>query len=219
MRNCTNTRNGWFLNGVVLVLSVMVSASACANMAPTLEYRSLGAYDPGRTKRDKAVVDLARNNRNPSQRVIVLVDALPKGISLAHGTLQVEEGYQHQVLGWFKVTRTRASPIWFYPYRGIGRKALCYWQVPLTWITLGIWMIVPTSYPCWSKNSMPVDDAVQKAKAIAESAGGDLIAGTFLMKQGERVLGFVGIVIRVDPRFKEQPEKHQQRLPPARGVF
>ncbi len=28
------------------------------------------------------------------------------------------------------------------------RRGYCYWQVPLHWLTLGLWYVVPTDYPC-----------------------------------------------------------------------
>jgi len=38
--------------------------------------------------------------------------------------------------------------IQFFPYDKTWRKYLCYPQVPLTWITIGFWSVVPIYWPC-----------------------------------------------------------------------
>ena len=53
------------------------------------------------------------------------------------------------------------------------RRGLCYWQVPIAWLTLGIWHLVPLYYPCipaiWHTGALREVAGEEKRIAILRS--------------------------------------------------
>ncbi|MBM9576764.1 hypothetical protein JWG45_06310 [Leptospira sp. 201903070] len=74
---------------------------------------------------------------------------------------------------------------WFYDYieEESWKKTYCYWQVPINWVTLGIWAFTPLYYPCIVRE--PKDDVqaennrkmriTNSLKKITKVAGGDTV--------------------------------------------
>ncbi len=69
-----------------------------------------------------------------------------------------------------------ATTLWFAEYASNARKAYCWWQVPLTWLTLGLWqVVVPISWPCVAKPVLPIEEGYGYLRAAAAAAGANLI--------------------------------------------
>jgi hypothetical protein len=84
---------------------------------------------------------------------------LPKGITISGGKAIVGPDFEYEILGEVHTDSngglgglwdTHATPLYFYPYSEdeAWRNTFCHVQVPLVWVTLGIWTFVPTYIPC-----------------------------------------------------------------------
>lgn len=101
--------------------------------------------------------------------VEVLVGKLPEGVAIEGGTVRVDPA-RCELLG--TVTAKTNGIVdfinfWFYPYveEEAWRKGFCFWQVPLTWVTLTTWSFVsPLSYPCKVIDSGSSPAAVEARK-------------------------------------------------------
>ncbi|AJR16191.1 hypothetical protein ACO2J1_15895 [Leptospira interrogans] len=109
----------------------------------------------------------------------------PPGISLNGNTLLYDEK-KWELLGTVHSDYNQGNHwFWFYDYveEESWKKPYCYWQVPLNWVTLGIWGITPFYYPCIIKESKDDVQAennrkiriVNSLKKITKIAGGDTV--------------------------------------------
>ncbi len=121
------------------------------------------------------VVELAKPVR-------ILERSLPPGVSFENGLITTTPESHLQVLGTasFSFTTSNFVPMlalfWFRDYSSVGRKVLCYPQVPLNWVTLGIWgSLIPTSIPCAVGMGLPIDEAYGVIRASAVAAGATLV--------------------------------------------
>jgi hypothetical protein len=117
------------------------------------------------------------------------------------GLLIAEAGSGHEVLTRvglvFPGMENPGMAFWFRKYRPEQRwrKGLCYWQVPLAWLTLGIWKVVPLGYPCdpviWHTGGLRKIGGRDQRRALlrhglqieAERLGGDAIMLGFVSDQ------------------------------------
>jgi hypothetical protein len=164
------------LAGALLAV-VLLGVSACGHVAPAVKFRSVEV----RPMDDDRVMDDFKNHRaSPVYGDVVVVENDENaGLEVVDGTLKRYRGQEIEVLGTFLIEGEVHSP--FYPadYLATPRKIACWPQVPLTWLTLGIWMIIPTSYFCWSKTPDDKDHWIAWVKQIVDSAGGNLGVVTF----------------------------------------
>lgn len=98
----------------------------------------------------------------------------------------------------FPTMENFARLFWFGDYRPEQRwrKGLCYWQVPIMWLTLGVWHIVPIYYPCvpgfWHTGAMREIAGKRKRNEILADAlraeacrlGGDAVVGAKVQNTG-----------------------------------
>ena len=124
--------------------------------------------------------------------VKVFTGSVPDGITLSSNGQVTADPARYEVLG-----EVSASPnggalsrfgAWFYPYPEdeSWRKGLCYWQVPLTWITLGFYAwIAPWQYPCRvvdGNSASAIEDRRHRVIATMQKAtkalGGNLLLVT-----------------------------------------
>jgi hypothetical protein len=185
---------------LILVLTLLTVLSGCAPLHRTVEYTATGAADPRGDAEIKANFVAERENPLPAEAeaVTVLIDTVPEGISLEDGVLGVEDGYQHQIVGKFKV----GPDAGFFPaYKEGWRKGVCYWQQPLVVATLFIWMLVPTYYPCYVTHALPKIEMVDALKRVAYEAGGDMVVATYLQENQDKAMTAVGFIIQADPRM------------------
>ncbi|XDD50239.1 hypothetical protein AB3N59_18130 [Leptospira sp. WS92.C1] len=110
---------------------------------------------------------------------------VPAGISWNGNTLQYDEK-KWEVLGTVHSDYDQGGHIfWFYNYleEESWRKSYCHWQVPINWITLGIWAFTPLYYPCWvseSKDDVQAENnrkmrITNSLKKITKIAGGNTV--------------------------------------------
>jgi hypothetical protein len=173
----------WSGSGQLGLAAVFVACGmGCAsiNYAPRVLSVGVGEYRDTQALDEKA----ARVPAADAARVKVYIDGLPEGMTVQNGRLVVDPE-RYEVLGRVGVTVRSpgfANIGWgFYDYAPdqSWRKAYCWWQVPLSWVTIGIWAILPPYYPCWV---LPESDpAVRKARRVqairraAHALGADLV--------------------------------------------
>ncbi len=191
-------------------LACVLLLGGCAQINSKVEYTGLGVADPASD--DQIAQDYKqRIHREPKevQDVVVLVDTLPEGFKYDDGVLSVADGFDHDVIGKFRFRMGTASfyfLAWFLDYEDGWRKGLCYPQVPLEWVSMGIWSAVPSSYPC-HPGPRTKAGLVGEAKVLAAAAGGDgVIMGYNSVKQA-KALGAEGFIVVLDPEVRGKDMK------------
>lgn len=174
----------------LFLLAIGLGASGCATTYAKAQYFATGEYNP------KANEEVEKNFRKlqeapptEASAVKVMFESVPPGVKADNGVVSVEEGYPLRIVGKFTLFTSGGSPLFFADYKSTGRKALCYPQVPLTWITLGIWLLVPSSYPCWGNAMKTQDDWVANLRLLGHAAGGNLVLA--LRGAGGNAQGFI----------------------------
>ncbi len=164
------------MRAVMLAVAVLCG-TACGYVAPSVKFRSAEV----RPMDDDRVMDDFENHRsNPVYGDVTVVENDENaGLDVVDGTLKRYRGQDIEIVGTFELLGAVHSP--FYPsdYLALPRKIICWPQVPLAWLTLGIWLIVPTSYACWSKTPTDRDHWIAWVKQMVDSAGGNLGVVTF----------------------------------------
>ncbi|HCF56663.1 MAG TPA: hypothetical protein DFS52_01535 [Myxococcales bacterium] len=205
------------LRVMFLALTPAFALTGCATMGfvPTAM-----PYD-GKPSRE-VVAEVEQITEEVAKEVEVAIGRLPAGLTLdTAGNLKVEDEERFTVLGSARAVGAGADFLvfQFYPYAEdeSWRKAYCYWQVPLTWLTLGVWSFMsPLHYPCKviAPNS-PAAIETRKERIIAtlrrttKAMGGNLVvvtklggtsfvqAGTNVVVGGTEATDGEGIAIRV----------------------
>ena len=182
------------------LVALTLLSTGCAPLHRTVEYTATGAADPRGDTKIKENFEAGRESPLPAdaENVTVMIDTVPEGITLENGVLGVEDGYQHRIVGKFKV----GPDAGFFPaYKQGWRKGACYWQQPLVIATLFIWAIVPTYYPCYTTPALPKAEVVDALKRVAFEAGGDMVVATYLQESQDQASSAVGFIIQTDPRM------------------
>ena len=183
------------------LLAVLAAGAGCAsiNYAPRVVSVGTGEYRDTRGLDEKA----ANVSAAEAARVKVYFDGLPDGMTSQNGKL-VWDPARYEVVGRVGVTIKNpgfANVGWgFYDYAQdqSWRKAYCWWQVPLSWLTIGIWAILPLYYPCWvlpeSDPAVRKDRIVQSVRRAAYALGADVVVmgTTNLFGTGPMLLGADG---------------------------
>lgn len=197
------------------ILCALVAASllgGCATLPPGGTFKKSGVADleaeQDVAKRySEAIVEaMATGNHVPKEEVTVLLSAVPEGLVISDGVIRNVEGYHHEVIGTFRTYGRAGNTFWFADYKEGWRKGLCYPQTPLTWVTLGIWMIVPTSWACSATPWLSKNDYIQASRTMAKEAGGDLVILQFENEgfEGRAALVGKGVIIRTDPNLDQR---------------
>lgn len=196
-----------FLCAQLHVCLMVLGLIGCGPLQSEPNFQGFGEADLERDAQVLQRYDELRGDEKPRKEVRVLLDTIPEGIKLDGGQFSVEEGYQHQIVGKFALAPQGGMfyfMAWFHDYEDGWRKGLCYWQVPLEWLTLGIWTAVPTAYPCFPTPAREKLKLQADAKALAEAAGADtVIMGWFMSLDQKEALGAAGLLIKLDPRMKD----------------
>jgi hypothetical protein len=179
--------------------------SACGAVRSEPRFQAFGEAD---LERDARVIEEFRKSRDGGAShddVKVLLDTVPEGIKTSEGSFSVEDGFAHVILGKFTLIPGRGLGYWFtwFPdYEDSWRKGVCYWQIPLHWVTMGLWAMVPTSYPCFTTPARSKISLVRDAKTLAAASGADTVIVSFVGANQEEAVGAAGLLIRLDPRMK-----------------
>jgi len=175
-------------------LLVAVLGAACVHVAPSGKFRS----NEVKPMDDERVVDDFENHRARPVfgDVTVVENDENAGLDVVDGTLKKFRGQDIEVIGTFEMRGETHGP--FYPsdYLNVGRKIFCWPQVPLAWLTLGIWLIIPTSYFCYGQTPVDRDHWIAWVKQMVDSAGGNLGVVTFSPTR-ERIDVAKGYVLKV----------------------
>lgn len=152
---------------LVLFSAASLNCATSAFPAPEVRMRLFGDVDLARDKAlaekvEQAVKEagISKEDSTYESDVRVIDGSIPEGITLTEQGSQISVAKSHQaryrVLG-----AVNAKVTWpenyFYrnvywttgDYQSTWQKALCWPQAPLKLLTLGIWNIVPISWPCW----------------------------------------------------------------------
>jgi hypothetical protein len=185
-----------------LFVVLAVTATGCfGTLKPRMEWRGAGEADPGR---DRGVETQFHDTSGKALEaapatqpaVKVMLETIPEGIELKENVLSVKDGYQHQILGRFNL---KGDAGFFPGYEAGWKGPVCYPQRVLALLTLGVWMLVPTSYPCNVSDRREKEYWIDQAKQAAASAGGDLVLGHYLAEGKEDAWGIEGFVLKADP--------------------
>jgi len=196
----------------LLVAFLATSGAACGAVHSQMQLTKFGAADPLLEKQIRADfygMSEAQTGVD-AQEVTVLVETFPEGLVIEEGTLRVLEGFSHEVIARFKLFPDRGV---FVDYKDTWRKALCYPQDVLVVATLGIWVIVPTNYPCFVEGSPDKLVWLEDVRRAAKAAGGDLAIISFMDGPGsDRAWGVSGYIIKSDKKAKLEGDS--SGLPP-----
>ncbi len=164
----------------------LLLAPACASQSYSARVDYVGRYRDAQAVNEAA----AAITDEEASEVPVLLNELPPGVTLSDGKVNIAPEAP-----WVLVAQASADPnggrsYWwmgFYDYNEdeSWRKGLCYPQVPLHWLTLGIWYIVPTDYACNVSESHSVESANNRKRRVirtlqraAKATGSDLVVLT-----------------------------------------
>lgn len=114
----------------------------------------------------------------------------PEGVSFQDSKI-IADPARFQLLGAVEATQnpTLVAGLgwWIYHYREDERWRVgyCAWQVPLGWVTLGLWGIVPIHYPCGVSQGTEEDrraEIVRTLQKATKALGGDVLIVTYFGK-------------------------------------
>jgi hypothetical protein len=177
-----------------LAVVALLLGAGCVYVAPAARFRSVET----KPMDDARVVDDfdAHDSDFAFGQVAVVESDDNQNLEIADGTLKGYQGQQVEVIGTFELKREFHGP--FYPsdYLWLPRKIMCWPQVPLMFVTVGLWLILPFPYACFGKT--PGDRAhwIDWVKQIVDSAGGNLGVVTFAKKK-DQIEGATGYVVKV----------------------
>jgi hypothetical protein len=194
-----------------VVAAIALLAMGCAPAYSTAEVQAAGVYESGakeafaqkyrdlqKTEDERSSETSNKAARAPASTVTVLDETVPPGVVIHGDVLSVEDGYPLAIVGRYDFFGPQGGPWTFSDYKSTGRKVLCYWQAPLTLVTLGLWaLFVPLSYPCWTEN-LTQDERIAQIRLVAMAAGGNLVV-TFPHSGGSR-----GLILRASPEYLDR---------------
>jgi hypothetical protein len=140
--------------------------------------------------RNQAVVQRAEQMKQEPDNVEIFGGKMPEGLELTEegSKIVVAPGFEnrYQVLGTVESDYSKKinsailkNLYWTWDYEETWRKALCWPQAPLKALSLGIWVLVPTAWPCFAKIPGEEEER-QKAhlvqlKKLTAAMGGNLV--------------------------------------------
>lgn len=168
------------------VLMLTLSACSHASFSPRIEY--FGEYkNSRRLEKQAAAMPIA-----DAESIVVSMGQLPRGVELKDGAISVAPDADVELVA--KISAQMNFPgmlggnEWFYDYdeSQAWRKGFCYWQVPLSWITVGMWAYLsPLSHPCkvYEGSSISAVDGrkermIDMMKRATKVVGGDFLVVT-----------------------------------------
>jgi hypothetical protein len=192
------------LSLLLTLCSLPAAGCMTARVAPYAELKGSWAEDPARDRKVREDLEEHADELTAEidpAAVDVWVGKIPAGLTLRDQVLSVETGAPYEIIGRARINFNNGTALWFSDYEDGWRKPYCYWQVPLTWTTLGIWMVVPVNYPCGVEAWRTKEDVLNATRNLVKRAGGDLFVGDYVAEREDYAMGMDGFVIR-----KLQPE-------------
>lgn len=162
-----------------------------------MEFTPADASDATRT-RVLSTFDAQREGAldERGKQTVLFVETYPRGIEPSGRSIKINPDAEYILLGGYDLYATGATTFWFADYTSTARKVACYPQVPLTWVTLGLWqLVVPLSWPCAAKARMDRPLVWNQIRHIAAAADADA-AVVLLKNQDEEVIDAWGWLLR-----------------------
>lgn len=212
-------------SSALLLAAIALLATGCASVTFAPKVESVGDY------KDMRAYAKATEDVKPTEAkdVRVIMGALPEGMRAHDGVLEVDHE-RYEVLG--KVSADLNNPlaanmgVWVYDYKPEERWRLgyCAWQVPLTWVTLGLWAWVsPLHYPCKAPLG---DDEERKQEIIStlqratKALGGNMVVvgvgGTTVIDHKSGVVSEVGATNGVGFAVRDRSAGQAPKTKPVR---
>jgi hypothetical protein len=133
------------------------------------------------------------------QSVSISNSHLPRGIVISGGKAIISPAFPYEILGEVHtetngefaigIANAHGVPLYFYPYSEDEgwKNPFCHIQVPLAWVTLAIWTLVPTYWPCRTLDSNGADDVDARKMRIVNTLkkATKAMGGTHLLFVGE----------------------------------
>ena len=180
---------------------VGLSGASCARVLPRVNYTATGKADAYHdAQMDSVLQKRMRERVGDAANVTVLIDQMPRGMVLNGNTPIIDDNAGIEMVGKFEM-EARTSNFFFIAkfidYEEVWRKGLCYWQVPLEWLTLGAWSLSPTTWACFpAKPVMRKADALSYIKKAADGADADIVVMTYDGEVNETIRGARGWFLR-----------------------
>lgn len=158
--------------------------------------------------------------------VRVLLDRLPEGMTVKEGELT----YDHDRYTVVAQLRIEPGPnyigIWFADYDEHERwkNVYCNAQVPLNWVTLYMWVVLPFYWPCFQGSldeNERLEHMVARLQSAATLVGGNLVVATagstsYINRQTQQVVSTANTTHLVGFVLKDAgPSKQQQQQAPS----
>ena len=174
-------------------LLALALSSGCATLHPGMRataFGSTGTVDP---ERNLTVVKLAEQMKEVPADVEVYGGKIPDGLELVEqgSKIVVASGFEseYQVLGTVESDYGKQLHLallkniyWTWDYEETWRKALCWPQAPLKAASLGMWVLVPTAWPCFAKIPSEEEERqrahLEQLKKLTAAMGGNLVVLT-----------------------------------------
>lgn len=184
---------------LALILGTFSVGCATAHVQPEARFKGSWAENPEMDREIRKFLqdhndELMTDTADPG--IEVWVGKIPAGIEVREGVISVQEGVPYEILGKASVMFDSGSQFAFPDYEDGWRKGLCYWQVPVTWLTLGLWAVVPLNYPCSVKSPREKEDVLTATRNLVKKVGGHFFVGDYLFETEDHAVGVMGFVVR-----------------------
>ena len=189
------------LNLISMVFILLMTA-ACGAVHPQMTLTKFGVADPLLERQIREDFDRMSKAQTAvdKEEVTVLVETFPEGLVIEEGTLRVLEGFSHEVIARFRLVPDRGI---FVDYKDPWRKFVCYPQDVLIIATLGVWAIIPTSYPCFAEANPDKVAWLEDVRRATKAAGGDMAIISFMdSPNSDEAWGISGYIIQSDKKAK-----------------
>lgn len=196
------------LKNIIIPSLLFLLLNACATIKTMPDISLYGEADP--EKESQVINKYEERGKIPKQeKVKVLVDTVPEGVSVSDGQISAQSGYAHEIIGRFSFRpdfkrKSSKAMDGFSNYKSAWRKAVCYPQVALRYATLGMWTYLsPTAYLCHGSMKQGKNEMIDESKKITKAAGGNVTTISYIKDNDNNVVGAVGYAIKLDPKFKD----------------
>lgn len=184
---------------LLLTLALTLAGCMTARVHPEARFKGSWAENPEMDREVRRFLEEENDEllaKNADPGIEVWVGKLPAGIDLREGVISVKDGVPYEIVGKATLVLNSGSQFGFPDYEDGWRKGLCYWQAPLTWVTLGIWSVLPLNYPCGVEFQREKEDVLNATRNLVTKVGGHFFVGDYLIESEDRAAGITGFVVR-----------------------
>ncbi len=184
-------------------MMVLVLFSGCFGSAfrQRAEFHAAGDTDIARDKKISEALSAVTKSEPANPKAKVYIGSIPEGIEMNNNVVSVKAGYDYVIMGRFMI---RQADEVFPSYDAGWKKPYCYPQRVLSVATLGVWMLVPVSWPCNVEVEGDKSFWVEQAKRTADAAGADFVVGSYVRESGDTASGVMGYLVRSMSKSKAE---------------